>query len=291
MSSLAQKNTSSKRNLKNLRQRVVTAVILLSIVLTAFWQGGLLFVALVALVSVFMAFEWARMVQLENHRKPALLLTLFLLAFIAMTAVQEVHISLQWGCVLGFLAFLTCLYSDQKLLTIFGGYVYLAPALFAMLVLRDTDNGAWLIIYLASMVWLTDSFAMLVGKSIGGPRLAPVISPNKTWAGLIGGMIGAGLGSVAFGFFLRDSVFLNEAQLFNLFVLGMVLAVVAQLGDLLESAIKRRHDVKDSGSLLPGHGGILDRVDSLLVVMVVALGVLYLRAMGGALSSNALFVW
>jgi phosphatidate cytidylyltransferase len=108
------------------------------------------------------------------------------------------------------------------------------------------------------VTWATDIFAFFAGRAVGGPKLAPRLSPNKTWAGLIGGMIGAGLAGW------------TVARLFDLgfpfLWIGAPMGAVAQLGDLYESWEKRRAGVKDSGTLLPGHGGVLDRLDGLLAV-------------------------
>jgi phosphatidate cytidylyltransferase len=120
--------------------------------------------------------------------------------------------------------------------------------------------GAGLIgvFWLLACVWACDTGAYFAGKSIGGAKLAPTISPSKTWSGLIGGMLAAALVSIIFSFYeYTGSVSL-------LAVTGAVLAAVSQLGDLAESAVKRNFDVKDSGRLIPGHGGMLDRVDGLL---------------------------
>ena len=113
----------------------------------------------------------------------------------------------------------------------------------------------WLLI----VVWTTDTAAYVVGRGVGGPRLAPSISPGKTWSGLGGGVIGASLASVITAWALGSERWVQFAGL------GAAFAVLAQLGDLAESALKRRAGVKDSGSLIPGHGGVLDRVDGLLL--------------------------
>jgi phosphatidate cytidylyltransferase len=141
------------------------------------------------------------------------------------------------------------------------GYIYIGLPAFALAVL----NWAWweLVLWLMLVTWSTDIFAYFAGRGIGGPKLAPRISPNKTWAGLIGGMLGAALVAVVAGQLLDiDSAFRWA---------GAPLALLAQLGDLYESAVKRRWGVKDSGSLLPGHGGVLDRVDGLMPVAVATL--------------------
>jgi phosphatidate cytidylyltransferase len=144
------------------------------------------------------------------------------------------------------------------------GFVYIAVPAFALLVM----SWAWygLVFWVMLVTWSTDIFAYFAGRTIGGPKLAPRISPNKTWAGLIGGVMGAAL----VGWFAARTFDLDAP--FHL--LGAPMAVLAQLGDLYESWEKRRAGVKDSGSILPGHGGILDRADGLLAVAFATMLVL-----------------
>ena len=144
------------------------------------------------------------------------------------------------------------------------GLFYAAIPCASLIWLRDvrienvSDAGVRLVLYLLLVVWATDIGAYFAGRKIGGPKMAPAISPSKTWAGLAGGVAAAGaVGGLSHLF----SPF--PSTLAMAMVLAMILAVLAQAGDLFESWIKRRADVKDSGSLIPGHGGILDRVDGL----------------------------
>ena len=140
-----------------------------------------------------------------------------------------------------------------------GGYLYVAIPAFLLLVINWTWFG--LTFWVMVVTWSTDIFAYFAGRSIGGPKLAPSISPNKTWAGLIGGMAGAGVfGALTATYFELGSPFVW---------IGALMGLVAQAGDLYESWVKRRAGVKDSGTILPGHGGVLDRLDGLLPVIVV----------------------
>jgi phosphatidate cytidylyltransferase len=137
------------------------------------------------------------------------------------------------------------------------GFLYIALPCFLLVVL-SWAAGFGLVFWLMIATWATDIFAMIVGRAIGGPKLIPSISPNKTWAGLFGGILGAGLcGWVAAEFFALGEPFTW---------LGFVMGAVAQAGDLYESWEKRRRGVKHSGTLLPGHGGVLDRCDGLIAV-------------------------
>jgi phosphatidate cytidylyltransferase len=121
------------------------------------------------------------------------------------------------------------------------------------------------------VTWVCDTCAMAAGRWVGGAKLAPVLSPNKTWAGAIGGAGGAVVASIAYGPIVLDRVAFGLPQ-WQLIVIGFALAVAAQVGDVAESLFKREVGVKDSSSLVPGHGGVLDRLDSLYFVVPVAAG-------------------
>jgi phosphatidate cytidylyltransferase len=137
------------------------------------------------------------------------------------------------------------------------------------------DGGRSMVFWLLAVVWATDSGAYAVGRWLGGPRLAPRISPNKTWAGLLGGMASAALvGGLMAGV-------LGAAGLAVAALVGGGLAVVAQAGDLGESLVKRRFGVKDTGALIPGHGGLLDRVDGLLAATPVVALLVWMKGVGG----------
>lgn len=154
-----------------------------------------------------------------------------------------------------------------------GGIVYLGVASYALTFLRGLPAGMGLVLALVGMVVATDIGAYFAGRAIGGPKIAPSISPSKTWAGLGGGVLGASLAlflalqaaPVAAGLLLGGMAGQVLASLFG----GALVAVIAQSGDFFESWMKRRAGVKDSGRLIPGHGGLFDRVDGLLAVLFV----------------------
>ncbi len=121
------------------------------------------------------------------------------------------------------------------------------------------ERGAWLMLHVAVCVWATDTFAYLVGKAIGKHKLAPSLSPGKTREGSLGGLLGAIVAGMTFSAWIHQPLILGIA-------LGVLAGTIGQIGDLFESALKRERGIKDFGSLLPGHGGVLDRFDSLLFV-------------------------
>ena len=146
-----------------------------------------------------------------------------------------------------------------------SGLVYGIAAVLALLWLRHQPAlGSQTVLWLTVCVWSTDIAAYFVGSLVGGAKLAPRISPGKTWSGLIGAIVVTAFVSAGFG------VAVGDGQPMTLGALGAILAVVGQIGDLLKSRAKRRAGVKDSGHLIPGHGGLLDRVDSFMAVLLVA---------------------
>jgi len=145
-----------------------------------------------------------------------------------------------------------------------AGFLYAGAALFAAVLLRaDREMGFAALVFAMLVVWATDVGGYFAGRGIGGPKLWPRVSPNKTWAGAVGGFLGSLV--VAAGFAAS-----GIGRTVPLLVLGGVLSVAGQLGDLFESAVKRRFGVKDSSHIIPGHGGLMDRLDGLIAVLVLA---------------------
>ncbi|KUO54098.1 MAG: hypothetical protein APF82_08465 [Sphingomonadales bacterium BRH_c42] len=147
---------------------------------------------------------------------------------------------------------------------VIGGMIYIGLAVTALAALP-----AEVVIGVLAVVIATDTGAYFAGRSIGGPKIAPAISPSKTWAGLVGGMLAAGL--VSAGFFISNAGERAFSPMLAIaFIIGALLAVAAQAGDFLESWMKRKAGMKDSSNLIPGHGGVFDRVDGLLPVAAIA---------------------
>jgi phosphatidate cytidylyltransferase len=150
------------------------------------------------------------------------------------------------------------------------GLVYIPAAFGAFTVLRfgvPPDGGWMTCLWLLLTVWASDTGAYIFGKAYGGPKWVPSISPNKTWAGLGGAMLGAGLVTMIFGL-VTYQMQMGPFEYSRDFVYGAVLGLVCQLGDLFISVFKRRAGLKDTGNLIPGHGGILDRIDSLMMAAI-----------------------
>ena len=160
----------------------------------------------------------------------------------------------------------------RPLVRVLTGVAYIAPASVALIWLRGGEAGRADVLFVLLIVWASDIGAYLAGRLFGGPRLAPRISPGKTWSGAIGGLVAAALVGVVAALLVPDARVLPAA------LLAACLGIASQTGDLLESALKRRFGVKDSGRLIPGHGGLLDRLDGMLLaaplaaLMALALG-------------------
>jgi len=200
--------------------RVLSGLVLVPIALGLAYAGGTAFNLLVLLAAALMADEWRRLCSVDANASGA---------------------------------------AHRRWLWLAAGAVYIAVPCIAIIWLRsDAAVGRQAILWLFAVVWATYIGSYFAGRGIGGPKLAPRISPAKTWAGLLGGMVCAALVGAA------TALLLDLSRAVPLIVISGLLAVVAQAGDLLESMVKRRFGVKDSGHLIPGHGGVLDRLDGLL---------------------------
>ncbi len=149
---------------------------------------------------------------------------------------------------------------DRILWNIFG-FIYVVTPCICLLYLRELPNGLEVVLWLLFCVWATDIGAYFIGTALKGPKIAPQISPKKTWSGLVGGTLCAA--TVGYLFYLE-----NIYYTIDFFRMSIAVALISQIGDFLESAIKRYFSLKDSGSMIPGHGGILDRVDGLVTSSV-----------------------
>ena len=243
-------------------------VVMIAVALAATYFGGWWFRVLAGAAAAIMIVEWADMHRVSRLWGWTAAVALFLTL---MGAAEYLYPAAEWeeltdGTLaenwLGFaaialLAVVIGLVSRR--LAMIGGTLYVGLPTFAMLSLSWTWEV--LVFWIFIVTWATDILAYFAGRAIGGPKLAPRISPNKTISGLAGGMAGAGLlGWAAAAWFEMEPLFLWS---------GAAMGLVAQAGDLYESWVKRRAGVKDSGTLLPGHGGVLDRLDGLLAVAFV----------------------
>lgn len=263
--------------LTNLQTRIISAVVLIAIVLPITWHGGLAFRLLCAVIGAAMFYEWMRMagvkardVVLAAGVGLAVVLGLLLAGAPSLYVVIVLAVVVAAAYVLGRMRGV----SAEPAVAL--GYSGLSAVSLALL--RNDDwQGLWALLFLFAVVWATDIFAYFVGRTVGGPKLAPAISPGKTWSGAVGGTVGgivAGLLVAWYGGF---------AGFWTAFIC-LALSAVGQIGDLFESSIKRRHGAKDSSNLIPGHGGVMDRVDALVAA---ALALYVIGALSGGLDQPA----
>ena len=275
----------------NLRLRVVSAVVLGALALAAAYAGGWLFSTLCVIASGGILWEWTRFVAQSADTRillPGLaaLLAAFLLTgagrpvgaacAIPIGAVLAPALMAVWphrypGPYAAFWAAAGIFYS---------GIAFLGPTLLR----RDAELGFVAILFLAAIVWMTDSFAYFVGRTLGGPRLWPRVSPNKTWTGAIGGSVGG----VVAGVCVAYASGLGKVAIIGF--IALLLSLLTQAGDLLESAVKRHFGAKDAGRLIPGHGGLMDRLDGFLVAALAALLIGILRQ-GTDAPAQGLLIW
>ena len=263
--------------------RALSAVVLALPVLAAIYFGWPYFSLLTAAAALILAWEWTRVCGGRTGRKLAILGALLLAAVLA----ADLEMPIMALAILG-LGFAKLLIipphegepaSPQDRLWFASGILYVGLPCVALIWLRgDAEAGRETLIWLFVVVWAADSGAYALGRLIGGPRLAPAISPNKTWAGLIGGVACAGAAGGAL------ATLFGRTDLVSLTLLGAAIGAVAEAGDLTESWIKRHFDVKDVSNIIPGHGGLMDRVDGLMVAAVA-------MALLGLIGKESVLAW
>ena len=250
-----------------LGQRIVSALVLIPLALAGVYLGGRYLDGLVALFALAMAWEWVRVCHRGRFVASGLVVVLAAVAGVVAFRFGSLPVALgvlAAGAVAAALAAEPSVRFWHALGAIYVGL----PSLAILWIRGDAQPGLETLLWTLVLVWSVDTGAYLAGRTIGGPRLAPSISPKKTWAGLGGGLLAAALVG-AFG-----ALWLGLESWWPLAAIAAVLGMVEQGGDLAESAFKRRFGVKDSSNLIPGHGGVLDRVDGLLTVVVAVAGLM-----------------
>jgi len=263
-------------------KRILTAIVLVPIVLVlvflpSHWQP--LFVAVTAIVAAMAAWEYMGLAMELGARPPRIAVTVAMFALFAgwwQWQDPDKFLPIYGILCLALLIYCTFASPIQRVLpdvtsSIFCLF-YTGLTLLALPALREQPNGPSLVVFLLCVVWAGDIAALYAGRAFGRHKLAPSISPNKSWEGSVASVAGSvavagGLLALADYLSRWNSVVLSysEDPLWYWLTLAVVINIAAQVGDLAESALKRSAGVKDSGSLLPGHGGMLDRIDALLV--------------------------
>lgn len=286
---------------KELSLRMITTIIALAVVLACLWRGGLFWLGLLSLVGMVATVELWRLDK-TNWRN--------LEGLVCIVALPILLLTFAWGWLDVGAALLAsaCLLATYARAQKSGGLVFpllLLPVLLGGLMLAahfgvagGTTAGAVVLLWLLAVIVASDSGAFCCGRIIKGPRMAVKISPNKTWAGFVGAVVFGGVVGGIASIGCAKLLQFTDINIVALAILGAVTAAVSQGGDLCESFLKRRIGVKDSGRLLPGHGGVLDRIDSLLVGLwfVVLFGLMReqpqnIESLNAETVAQGIFLW
>lgn len=270
----------------DLLPRLLSAIVLIPLTAVALVAGWIPFALLIALVMAGAYREWETMITGRQTSRPAVVL----MGFLAIIALAH-PMNGAWAStvVFGVALLVAAVIKGPNRQWRVAGVFFFGMAAIAFLAIRGSSTvGIWAGVFLASVVWLTDTGAYFVGRIVGGTKLSPDVSPSKTWSGAAGGLaFGTAAGLIVWtlaGWALQTP---------SPFVIGLLISVIVsiagQLGDLAESAVKRRFAVKDSGDIIPGHGGLMDRIDSLTMAAIVLWGIGLANRGLGAVPQGILF--
>jgi phosphatidate cytidylyltransferase len=267
----------------NLLMRVLSSLVLVPVAIGTAYAGGLVFTGFWMIVALCVIWEWDTLVCAHDKR-PVLTIGSVAIAGAAVLLMLGRTATPVALVVLSTLGVVTLASKPHRgwctLGVLYAGALLIAPVLLR----RDATLGFAAIVFLFAVVWLTDITAYFCGRALGGPKLMPQVSPNKTWSGAIGGVAVALIGGTSVAWYA------GIGNLAAVAAVALALSVASQAGDLFESALKRRFDAKDASGLIPGHGGVMDRVDGFVFAVTVA--VLIGLARGGIdAPAHGLLVW
>lgn len=252
--------------------RAFSSIFVVAIILGGILAGGYIWIAICSLLALVSVWEFYKLASADHKFSPVLML------IVAIVLLYAVAFKRQSGWMLVFASLFVLLIMFDEVFdrqrtgnssalksigNFIGGAVYTVLPWCYLVLLRDVHNGKYLLIVLFACTWASDVFAYFSGKAFGKHKLCQNVSPKKTWEGTIGGIIASVLCAVV------GALFFN-LPLLHMTCLGFFCGTLGQLGDLVESVLKREVGIKDSGNIIPGHGGVLDRFDSMLVNAVVA---------------------
>lgn len=276
-----QQTSRPSRNWADVGPRLASAAVLILLTVTALYLGSYFFSGVVGAVYAGVYREWETMVS----RAP---LTPGGFALIGLVGLSG--LVFPWLGIIGLVATIAiacvvAVFMGRELASwrIGGLALFSLLILSAVLMRGATMDGIWAGVYLGTVVWMTDSAAFFTGRQIGGEKLAPGISPSKTWSGALGGLaLGTAAGLIVW-------TLITDSPWWIGLLLSIAISIVGQLGDLCESAVKRHFRIKDSGDIIPGHGGLMDRLDSLTLGLVLVLIVGAAHGGFGAVAQGLLY--
>lgn len=262
-------SSASRRSWSDLGPRLGSAFVLLPLTALSLYLGGYIFAFIVGLVFAGAYREWEQMVA----RAPISIPGAITVVLVAISGLIYPAFGLPGSTLVIVLAIaIAVLFGGEGRLWRAAGLAFFGLVIVAVIAMRgDSWDGVLAGVFLAVTVWMTDSAAFFTGRQIGGEKLAPIISPSKTWSGALGGLaLGTTSGFIVW-LFVTDSPWWIGA------IFAVAISILGQIGDLTESAIKRNFRIKDSGDIIPGHGGLMDRLDSLTfgVIFVLVVGLLH----------------
>ena len=261
---------AERRDWSELLPRIVSGLILASAGTLAAWHGGPWIAAAAGAAVVAMSYEWARMSEPEAVTPAFLFVFAGSLGAVMFASWREVA----WG--VAWLVLCAALSACRRrtlagIVETAGGALYIGAPCAMFVWLRDrTPEGLETVLTLFASIWAADIFAYFGGKLIGGPKIATGLSPNKTWSGIVAGVLAGGAAGYGLGILFHA----DPALRFLWIGIGAGLAFVGLMGDLFESFLKRRFGVKDASKLIPGHGGVLDRIDGLMAATLFVAAIL-----------------
>jgi phosphatidate cytidylyltransferase len=272
----------------NLLLRVISALVLAPLAIGVAYVGGALFIVFWAIAALAIEWEWRRII--DDTSLYTLTLALAAIAFIAFEfisaggPIQPVNLAVAITALLVAMLFAGSL-AEHRWRWVAGGIFYACVLLLAAGILRgDRQLGFAAVLFLFAVVWATDILGYFVGRLLGGPKLYPALSPKKTWSGALGGAFGA----MFTGYAVAKYSF--SANSLAIVPLALLLSAISQAGDLFESAVKRKFGTKDAGVVIPGHGGLMDRLDGFLAAAVAA-AIIGLARGGAEAPARGLLIW
>jgi phosphatidate cytidylyltransferase len=267
----------------NLAIRILSSLVMAPLAIGAAYYGGIVFDAFWMAVAICVIWEWDTLVCVHDKR-PVLTIGSVAIAGAALLLMLGRTLTPIALVLLSTLGVVT-LASRTRRTWCVAGVLYAGALLIAPVLLRrDASHGFAALVFLFAIVWLTDIAAYFCGRALGGPKLMPAVSPNKTWSGAIGGTLCGIAGGVAVAWYA------GIPNLVAVGLLALLFSAASQAGDLIESAIKRRFDAKDASGLIPGHGGVMDRVDGFVIAVTVA-AVIGIARGGVETPAQGLLVW
>lgn len=269
--------------------RLFSSVILVVIALVTLLQGGYLLAALLLLISLIAYYELCKACKIHSEGQrinaPEAVGYLGIICYYAAAVLTD-SMTFQLLCILIVLVaymfvyvFAFPKYHASEIMSAFFNFVY-APVMFSFIYLtRELQNGIYIVWMIFISSWICDSCAYLSGMLLGKHKLAPKLSPKKSVEGAIGGILGSALVGGLYGYIVVEKVVEGQEITWIFVIISMIGAIISQIGDLAASAIKRNHEIKDYGHLIPGHGGIMDRFDSVIFTapMIYTLAVLLIK--------------